>query len=528
MHGFIWRYIAAVLLGGGVAGGLYLYNKEEPESTELVAEVTENSQAIIPIEQPVVTAPEPVIVEPEPEPVVVEATPEPEVVEPTPEPVVVVEPTPEPVVAEPAPEPEIVEPEPEPEIVEAAEPAVTEPEPEVIVVEEPEPVIVEPVIEPVVVEAAPEPEVVEPVIVEPEPAPEIVEAVEPEVIEPEPVVVAVVEPEPEPVIVEPVVIVPEPEVAEPVAEPEIIEIPEPVIAEPEPEDIVIFEPEPIAPLAEEPTDDENPTFDIVRVDNSGAAVVAGTAMPNSTVSILSDGEKIGEATADSAGEFVAIVMTPESESGQTIELEAELDGELLFSNESILILPPLDISAANNIEEEISPAIVKATPDEVVIIQPSTQLSVDQISIDSINYDDAGEVSVAGRGTPGAEVFLYVDSELMSNTSITESGNWKVELHNLTAGNYVMRADEMSADGGVSSRMETPFQRAYPEDVREAQAQDAAPTYTVQPGNSLWVIATARYGEGTKYTQIFAANQDQIRDPDLIYPGQVFNLPEQE
>lgn len=520
MHGFIWRYIAAVLLGGGVAGGLYLYNKEEPESTELVAEVTENSQAIIPIEQPdpVVTAPEPVIVEPEPEPVVVEVTPEPVVEEPTPEPVVV---------AEPIPEPEIVE----PEIVEAIEPVIAEPEPEDVVVLEPEPVTVEPVVEPVVAEPEPEPEIVEPVV-----EPEIVEAPEPEIAEPEPAEVAVVEPEP--AIVEPIVVPvvvepePEPEVAEPVAEPEIIEVTEPVIAEPEPEDIVIIEPapepEPIAPSAEESDDEENPTFDVVRVDNSGAAVVAGTAMPNSTVSILSDGEKIGEATADSAGEFVAIVMTPESDTGQTIELEAELDGELQFSDESILILPPLDISAADNIEEEISPAIVLATPDEVVIIQPSTPLTVDQISIDSINYDDAGEVSVAGRGTPGAEVFLYVDGELMSNTAITESGNWKVELHNLTAGNYVMRADEMAPNGGVSSRMETPFQRAYPEDVREAQAQDAAPTYTVQPGNSLWVIATARYGEGTKYTQIFAANQEQIRDPDLIYPGQVFNLPEQE
>jgi len=91
-----------------------------------------------------------------------------------------------------------------------------------------------------------------------------------------------------------------------------------------------------------------------------------------------------------------------------------------------------------------------------------------------------------------------------------------------------MRADEMSDSGGVASRMETPFQRAYPEDVREAQSEDSAPTYTVQPGNSLWVIATSRYGEGNKYTQIFAANQDQIRDPDLIYPGQVFNLPAQE
>ena len=55
----------------------------------------------------------------------------------------------------------------------------------------------------------------------------------------------------------------------------------------------------------------------------------------------------------------------------------------------------------------------------------------------------------------------------------------------------------------------------------------AAPagSIVVQPGNNLWTIAEQRYGEGLRYTQIFRANSDQIRDPDLIYPGQVFTLP---
>ena len=47
----------------------------------------------------------------------------------------------------------------------------------------------------------------------------------------------------------------------------------------------------------------------------------------------------------------------------------------------------------------------------------------------------------------------------------------------------------------------------------------------VEPGNSLWRIARRTYGQGTRFTLIFDANRDRIRDPDLIYPGQVFNLP---
>ena len=48
----------------------------------------------------------------------------------------------------------------------------------------------------------------------------------------------------------------------------------------------------------------------------------------------------------------------------------------------------------------------------------------------------------------------------------------------------------------------------------------------VQPGNTLWRIARDTYGRGVQYTVIYGANKDQIRDPDLIYPGQIFTLPE--
>ena len=47
----------------------------------------------------------------------------------------------------------------------------------------------------------------------------------------------------------------------------------------------------------------------------------------------------------------------------------------------------------------------------------------------------------------------------------------------------------------------------------------------VQPGNSLWRISRRFYGEGIMYTLIFKANQNQIDNPDLIYPGQIFEIP---
>jgi nucleoid-associated protein YgaU len=48
----------------------------------------------------------------------------------------------------------------------------------------------------------------------------------------------------------------------------------------------------------------------------------------------------------------------------------------------------------------------------------------------------------------------------------------------------------------------------------------------IQPGNNLWRISRVLYGSGSKFTMLYEANKDQIRNPNLIYPGQVFITPE--
>jgi nucleoid-associated protein YgaU len=49
--------------------------------------------------------------------------------------------------------------------------------------------------------------------------------------------------------------------------------------------------------------------------------------------------------------------------------------------------------------------------------------------------------------------------------------------------------------------------------------------YTIQRGDTLWKIAKQYYGNGSKYPVIFEANREVIKNPDLIYPGQVVRIP---
>jgi len=50
-------------------------------------------------------------------------------------------------------------------------------------------------------------------------------------------------------------------------------------------------------------------------------------------------------------------------------------------------------------------------------------------------------------------------------------------------------------------------------------------TTTVSRGDNLWRLSRVTYGAGTRYAVIYKANRDQIRDPNRIYPGQIFVLP---
>lgn len=50
--------------------------------------------------------------------------------------------------------------------------------------------------------------------------------------------------------------------------------------------------------------------------------------------------------------------------------------------------------------------------------------------------------------------------------------------------------------------------------------------YVVEKGDTLWAIATATYGRGSRYPEIFEANKPMLTDPDLIFPGQVLRIPQ--
>jgi nucleoid-associated protein YgaU len=152
-----------------------------------------------------------------------------------------------------------------------------------------------------------------------------------------------------------------------------------------------------------------------------------------------------------------------------------------------------------------------------------------QVTLASISYAEAGEVTLAGLGTAGAVLRAYVDDSFAHEAKVGPDGRWTMELGDVAEGVYTLRIDQLGPDGEVASRVETPFQRDYPAPPLPRPGTVAQPvdgsSVTVQPGNNLWTLARLHYGSGVMYTQIFTANRELIRDPDLIYPGQIFRMP---
>ena len=263
------------------------------------------------------------------------------------------------------------------------------------------------------------------------------------------------------------------------------------------------------------------------VDSEDAVVTTAEGSVDSTVKAGS-----GEAVAVVDSED-AVVATAEGSVDSTIKAGSGETVALVDSEDVVVTITKQEVVASstgnigdNTIKKKPTIVIVDSTGTKVV---QSTPLpispkgdNVENVVIDTITYDDKGDVAISGRGSAGDFVRIYIDDKPVLLTSIGVDGSWVTPLTDIKQGLYKLRADEVSKSGTVLSRVETPFQR---ENVMIAAK--GASAITVQPGYTLWAIAREKYGSGFQYVRVYQANQDLIKNPDLIYPGQVFKLPEE-
>ena len=269
-----------------------------------------------------------------------------------------------------------------------------------------------------------------------------------------------------------------------------------------------------------------PSFDVVRISPGGTGVIAGRAFPGSRVEIYASEMLIGIIDADVDGEWVMILEEPLASGPAELSLLARLFGkDPLQSRNIVVLLVPVRV-----VEESSRAGVVAVlTPRDGIgrsrVLQrpgatPVVEIG-DSLTIDTLDYGDEGETIIAGRSVPRAQLALYLDNQFVGAAKASDDGFWSsVRQESPTKGSHVLRIDQLLAEGIVQLRIEQPFEAGPPigTDLQEGKV-------IMQPGNRLWQIARRIYGSGIRYTVIFQESADQIRDPDLIYPGQLFDLP---
>ena len=366
-------------------------------------------------------------------------------------------------------------------------------------------------------------------------------------------------------------------------------------------------PEPDQKTAETPAASapkKKPSFDIVRVEPSGDAVVAGQSEPGAIVAVLSNGAVVGKTVADPTGAWSMVLDKPLQPGDHDLSVssrKSEDDPEEMQSDDRIAVSIPKDeaeellvvmskpgeparvlqkpkakpgtemaatdptagsteppatpaqevasaepqpeeAASGSSSEQSAAPTIALAEPDEgagaaIVSQTPGSKT----VTVEAVETE-RGKLFVAGAAEPMPMCASMWRTSSSGTAKANADGRWLLEsTKDLSTGQHRVRADQVADEAGtVVARAEVPFLKdenavvLTPLEVSSGGTEGDAgsltvakvPSVIIRKGDNLWRISRRRYGEGVRYTTIYAANKGQIRNPDLIYPGQVFMVPE--
>ena len=304
------------------------------------------------------------------------------------------------------------------------------------------------------------------------------------------------------------------------------------------------------------------TIDLARVKPDGAAVFAGTAAPNAKIRIFEGDILLGETIANANGEWVIVLekslaagqhlisVAMERSDGTTEMADRSLAVEIYQDTETkplVALLPetatevPVLIQSPDDVDKAkpaatASEAIVAdaakadATMSETAAVAPgkaeaNSQISASQIAAlapSAIVWRDASRILISGTSRGGVRVAVNDAKGQFGEALVLADGAWQVagSLDMDIAVNQLRFALFDDANQ-IIARYDLPVK------ARDlAKGQDGSPLVVVNKGDMLWRIAYHQLGEGVKYVDIVRRNKQDIVDPDLIFPKQIFAVPQ--
>ncbi|MFJ1307278.1 LysM peptidoglycan-binding domain-containing protein [Agrobacterium sp. P15N1-A] len=236
-----------------------------------------------------------------------------------------------------------------------------------------------------------------------------------------------------------------------------------------------------------------PTFDVLRVEPDGSAVIAGKAQPGAKLEILSNGKVVAQTTIDGTGDFAAVFDNPlppgdhelvlrstdadgkatQSEEVATVSVPDGKTGELLAmvskpgKASRVLAMPE---AAPPALQPQAAPSQQPATTSETSANTASAPLAgtaapsaaaplTSSVQVTAVEFEGS-KIFVAGSAPAGSTVRALVDDREIGKSITEASGHFVVEGDvDLSVGSHIITVEELNADGAVKVRVRVPFER---------------------------------------------------------------------
>lgn len=257
------------------------------------------------------------------------------------------------------------------------------------------------------------------------------------------------------------------------------------------------------PAAETPAP---PRVAVEAVEIEGRKVfVAGRAETDATVRVYANDILLGQAVTSEGGRFL-------------IEAERDLPVGDYIVRADMLSADNAEVLARAAVPFERAPGetLAAVAPPEPAQpdsgSRPAGAVTADQGAPDAATEDEAGLTGGMAANDTGGEAANSQDTEVAALDN-----DDRTTMTDTNAGEGAMQAAPPSA---MPADAETG-------EVTAPRLRNVGGAVIIRRGDTLWQLSRRVYGRGVRYTTIYLANQDQISDPDMIWPGQVFSVPDE-
>lgn len=253
---------------------------------------------------------------------------------------------------------------------------------------------------------------------------------------------------------------------------------------------------------------EIPSFDMVRIDKSGKIIIAGRWLPNHGVSIKINNKIIATEKTNKRGEFVYSPKKPFASGNYTIRLSGV---EKPLNSEADVFVYISDQGSENSM------SLLMDKEGSKFLQQP--KLKDGDLKVTKIDYLETQRIVVQGVGIPRTRVTMKLDDKLIGMARVSDHKNFGIgaNVGELKSGNkYTLHIKMHDGSGKEAALIKYDF-------VMPAMLPGTDTWYVVRRGDALWIIARNFLGRGIRYTMI--ANENKIKNPNLIFPKQKLKIP---